>query len=143
MCIRDSVKPGSDVTIPPDTLVYIPLGASLVLPEDAQDEDGNFTPGLQPGRGLTVGNGFYIPEEYSFTAPEPEPLSVDGQQVDGLGEVDGLSYPVIMELDEIDVTKTGVSFNAGDTITVSGGGLPNGQSFTFEPILSTLSLIHI
>lgn len=128
------VKPGSDVTIPPDTLVYIPKGASLVLPADAQDEEGNFTPGLQPGRGLTVGNGFYIPEEYSFRAPEPEPLTVDGEQVDG---VDGLIYPVIMELDEIDVTKTGVSFNAGDTITISGGGLPNGQSFTFEPILST------
>ena len=115
-------------------MVYIPKGASLVLPADAQDEEGNFTPGLQPGRGLTVGNGFYIPEEYSFRAPEPEPLTVDGEQVGG---VDGLIYPVIMELDEIDVTKTGVSFNAGDTITISGGGLPNGQSFTFEPILST------
>ena len=124
------VKPGSDVTIPPDTLVYIPKGASLVLPDDAQDEEGNFVPGLQPGRGLTVGNGFYIPEEYSFRAPEPEPLTVDGEQVD---EVDGLFYPVIMELDEIDVTKTGVSFNAGDTITVSG----DGNELTFEPILST------
>ena len=38
-----------------------------------------------------------------------------------------------MELDEIDVTKTGVSFNAGDTITVSG----DGNELTFEPILST------
>ena len=48
-------------------------------------------------------------------------------------EIDGLIYPVIMELDEIDVTKTGVSFNAGDTITVSG----DGNELTFEPILST------
>ena len=55
---------------------------------------------------------------------------MDGEQVD---EVDGLFYPVIMELDEIDVTKTGVSFNAGDTITVSG----DGNELTFEPILST------
>ena len=80
--------------------------------------------GLQPGRGLTVGNGFYIPEEYSFRTPEPE---LDE------AEIDGLIYPVIMELDEIDVTKTGVSFNAGDTITVSG----DGNELTFEPVLST------
>ena len=65
-----------------------------------------------------------------FRAPKPEPLTVDEEQVGG---VDGLIYPVIMEFDEIDVTKTGVSFNAGDTITVSG----DGNELTFEPILST------
>lgn len=118
------LKPGSDCTIPPDCLVYIPKGASLVLPDGSTDENGDDASGLQPGKGLTVPNGFYVPEEYSFRAPTPE---FDDEELS-----EELVYPVIMELDEIDVTKTGVSFNAGDTITVSG----DGNELTYTPLLS-------
>ena len=135
------LKPGSDVTIPPNTVVYIPKGSDLILPNGAEDENGNPTPGLQPGRGLTLGNGFFIPEEYSFRAPKPtDEATVPADDITSElepeldeAEVSGLIYPVVMELDEIDVTKTGVSFNAGDTITVSG----DGNELTFEPTLST------
>jgi len=45
---------------------------------------------------------------------------------------DPLDYPVVMELDEINVDKTGISYNNGDTITVTG----DGNTLTLQPVLS-------
>ena len=81
-----------------------------------------------PSRGLTIGNGFFIPEEFSFRTPVPEPAELDVAT-----ELGGATFPVILELDDIAIRKTGVSFNNGDTITISG----DDNEITLEPILST------
>lgn len=118
--------PGRDITVPAGTVVYTPLGSSLVFPDGTEDEDGNFADGLMQSRGLTLGNGFFIPEEFSFRTPVPE-------LVPEATEFDVATFPVILELDDIAVRKAGVSFNNGDTITISG----DGNEITLEPILST------
>jgi len=120
--------PGRDITVPPGTIVYPPLGSSLVFPDGTEDEDGNPADGFMPSRGLTIGNGFFIPEEFSFRTPVPEPAELDVAT-----ELGGATFPVILELDDIAVRKTGVSFNNGDTITISG----DDNEITLEPILST------
>ena len=120
--------PGREVTTPPEAIIFIPNGGNVVFPDGTVDQQGNFADGLQNGRGLTDGNGFIVPEEYTFRTPTPEDVGVD---------IDGLTFPVILELDDIAIRKSGVSFNNGDTITISGGGLLNDQTITLEPILST------
>lgn len=114
--------PGRDVTAPTDCVIFIPTSSSTVFPEGTIDQQGNPADGLQSGRGLDEGNGFIVPEDFSFRTPEREALP----------ESDDLVYPVIMELDDVNVRKSGVSYNSGDTITISG----DGNELTFEPILS-------
>ena len=120
---NQSFVPGRDVTTIPGSLIYIPKGSSIVFPDGTLDEEGNDASGLQPGRGLTVPNGFDVPVEFSFRTPTPE--------LDDDIDAD-IAYPVIMELDEIDLTRSGISYNNGDTITVSG----DGNELTYNPILS-------
>jgi len=114
--------PGRDITVPAGTVVYTPAGSSLVFPDGSEDEKGNLVSGLTPSKGLTQGSGVFVPEEYSFRTPVPEPTELDVE-----------TFPVILELDDVAVRKAGVSFNKGDTITISG----DGNEITLEPILST------
>jgi hypothetical protein len=114
--------PGRDITVPAGTVVYTPAGSSLVFPDGSEDEKGNLISGLTPSKGLTQGSGVFVPEEYSFRTPVPEPTELDVE-----------TFPVILELDDVAVRKAGVSFNKGDTITISG----DGNEITLEPILST------
>lgn len=114
--------PGRDITVPAGTIVYAPVGSSLVFPDGSEDEKGNLVSGLTPSKGLTQGSGVFVTEEYSFRTPVPEPTELDVE-----------TFPVILELDDVAVRKAGVSFNKGDTITISG----DGNEITLEPILST------
>lgn len=118
--------PGRDVTVPTGCAIFIPVSACVVFPDGTVDQRGNDASGYQCGRGLDEGNGFIVPDGFSFRTPEQE--ITPGSQVD-----QELVYPVIMELDEINVRRCGVSYNNGDTITVSG----DGNELTFEPILSS------
>ena len=113
------------MTFPANSVVFVPMGGSATFPVGTVDQQGNDASGFQDGRGLTDGNGFEVAEETTINTPNP------GPQPDP--DTD-LVYPVIMELDEINVNKTGISYNDGDTITVSGGGLLG--TLTLTPKLS-------
>ena len=120
-----AVDPDREVTFPANSVVFVPMGGSATFPVGTVDQQGNDASGFQDGRGLTDGNGFEVAEETTINTPNP------GPQPDP--DTD-LVYPVIMELDEINVNKTGISYNDGDTITVSGGGLLG--TLTLTPKLS-------
>jgi len=96
---------GDHQKFPPGYDVTVPSGSLVFFP------------------GELAGEGVEYPDGGSFRTPEPPEVQVDQELV----------YPVIMELDEINVRRCGVSYNNGDTITVSG----DGNELTFEPILSS------
>ena len=113
-----AIKPERAVSFGADSLVFLPAGGSVEFPEGTVDQQGIDASGYQEGRGLTDGNGFLVDQEYAIITPTP-------QKDDNME--DPLSYEVVMELDELQVDKIGISYNDGDTVCVEGD----------------LSLIHI
>jgi hypothetical protein len=118
-----AVNSNTFVEAPAGSIVLMPSGACVEFPTGTVDQKGNDASGYQCGRGLTDGNGFIVPEQTSIITP----TRVQDQVVEGL------VYPVVMELDELHIRKTGISYNPGDTITITG----DGNSLTFTPTLST------
>ena len=117
--IRD--EEGNNVAIKPDratcfgagSIVFIPAGGAVEFPEGTVDQQGNDASGYQEGRGLTEGNGFVVDQEYCIVTPKP--TKDDNME-------DGLSYEVVMELDELAVNQIGISYNDGDTVCIEGDG---------------------
>lgn len=118
-----AINPERGVNVPAGSIVFLPSGGCVEFPEGTVDQQGNNASGYQCGRGLTDGNGFVVPGPISIVTPIPTVDDVD---------LSPIAYPVVMELDEINVDKTGISYNNGDTITITG----DGNKITLEPILS-------
>lgn len=118
-----AIDPERGVNIPAGSIVFIPSGGCVEFPDGTVDQQGNDASGYQCGRGLTDGNGFVVPGPTNIVTPIPVVDEVD---------LEPIAYPVVMELDEISIDKTGISYNNGDTITVTG----DGNTITLEPILS-------
>ena len=117
--IRD--EDGNNIAINPEravcfeagSTVFIPAGGAVEFPEGTVDQRGVNASGYQQGRGLTDGDGFIVNQEYCIITPTPE----KDENME-----DPLSYDVVMELDELQVDKIGMSYNDGDTVTVEGDG---------------------
>ena len=118
-----AIDPERGVDVPAGSIIFLPSGGCVEFPDGTVDQQGNVASGYQCGRGLTDGNGFVVPGPTNIITPTPV--------VDDVS-VDPIAYPVVMELDEINVDKTGISYNNGDTITITG----DGNTITLEPILS-------
>ena len=156
------VTPDSGCDIPAGSVVFIPSGGSVEFPPGTVDQQGNVASGFQSGKGLTDGNGFIVPGETNIITPVPVIDNTAGTGIGGnvgggigggagagaggigAGGIGGggiggggiggggAGYTVVMELDEINVDKTGISYNNGNTITVTG----DGNTLILEPILS-------
>ena len=118
-----AVNPNTFVEAPAGSVILMPSGACVEFPTGTVDQKGNDASGYQCGRGLTDGNGFVVQEQTSIITP----TRVQDQVVEDL------VYPVVMEIDELHIRKTGISYNPEDTITITG----DGNSLTFTPTLST------
>jgi len=118
-----AVNPNTFVEAPAESVILLPSGGCVEFPTGTVDQNGNDASGYQCGRGLTDGNGFIVPVQTSIVTP----VSTQDQMVESL------TYPVVMEIDELNIRKTGISYNPGDTITISG----DGNTLTFTPTLST------
>ena len=100
---------GANVEVPVGSTVYFPTGTENAVPEGVDPS------GFVIGKGLTEGSGFYYPDGGFVTAPD-----VSKQEISDRIEPASNTYPVVMDLGGLSVKQTGIAYNPGDTVTLSG-----------------------